>query len=56
MENKQEQFLLWQSANSADPEIPAWKRLDIVTRQWATLTGFEKDQEKYEILRKMYQD
>lgn len=35
------------AARADDEEIPAWKRLDIVTRKWAVLSGFEKDQKKY---------
>ena len=37
-----------------DEEIPDWKRLDIVTRKWATLSLFEKDQEAYQKLRAEY--
>ena len=37
-----------------DEEIPAWKRLDIVTRKWVTLSLFEKDQEAYQKLRVEY--
>jgi hypothetical protein len=42
-------------ARADDEEIPAWKRLDIVCRKWAVLTGFEKDQEKYEKLKEQYE-
>jgi hypothetical protein len=38
---------IWLDAKTDDEEIPAWKRLDIVTRKWAVLSQFEKDQEKY---------
>jgi len=34
---------IWLDAIADDDEIPAWKRLDIVTRKWAVLTGMEKD-------------
>ena len=51
-----EGYYIWLDARADDEEIPAWKRLDIITRKWATLTGFEKDQEIYENLRKIYQD
>lgn len=47
--------IIWLDANSADPEIPAWKRLDIVTRQWAVLSGFEKDAKFYEKLKEISQ-
>ena len=40
-------YYIWLDAVAEDEEIPAWKRLDIVTRKWAALTGFEKDQQKY---------
>jgi hypothetical protein len=36
-------YYIWLDAKSDDEEIPAWKRLDIVTRKWATLSGMEKD-------------
>ena len=42
---------IWLDAIVDDGEIPYWKKLDIVTRKWATLTGMEKDQEKYAELR-----
>ena len=53
MYGKQEQIMFWMDAKAEDPEIPAWKSLDIVTRKWATMTGFEKDQEKYAKLREI---
>lgn len=42
---------IWLDAIVDDGEIPAWKALDIVCRKWATLTGMEKDQQKYAELR-----
>jgi uncharacterized membrane-anchored protein len=53
MSNKQEEFQVWMSAKAEDPEIPAWKSLDIVCRKWAVMSGFEKDQEKYAKLREI---
>ena len=47
MYGKQEQIMFWMDAKAEDPEIPAWKSLDIVCRKWAVQTLFEKDQEKY---------
>ena len=41
------------NAIAEDPEIPAWKSLDIVCRKWAVQTLFEKDQEKYAKLREL---
>lgn len=55
MSNKQEQAMMWMHAISEDPEIPAWKSLDIVCRQWAVLSGFEKDEQFYEKLREISQ-
>jgi hypothetical protein len=43
------------SARADDDEIPAWKRLDIVIRKWAALTGFEKDQSDYQKRKEMYE-
>ncbi len=45
---------IWMDAIADDPEIPAWKRLDIVTRKWAVLSGFEKDQNAYQKLKEDY--
>ena len=42
---------IWLDGKVDDEEIPAWKRLDIVTRKWAVLTGHEKDLENYEKMR-----
>ena len=43
-----ESYYIWLDAKVDENEIPAWKRLDIVTRKWATLTGFERDQSNYQ--------
>lgn len=48
------QLNLWMSAKTDDPEIPAWKALDIVTRQWAVMSGFEKDQSNYQKMKESY--
>jgi hypothetical protein len=45
----------WLNAIVDDEEIPAWKRLDIVTRKWAALTGMEKDLSDYQKMKEMYQ-
>ena len=42
---------VWVNAIVDDDEIPAWKRLDIVTRKWAALSGMEKDLENYQKLK-----
>jgi hypothetical protein len=36
------------------PEIPAWILLDEVVRKWVALSGFEKDQEDYKILKEKH--
>jgi hypothetical protein len=43
------------SATEDDDEIPAWKRLDNVTRKWAALSGMEKDLSDYQKMKEMYQ-
>ena len=50
-----EQNTYWLDAKADDEEIPAWKRLDIVTRKWAVLSQFEKDQSDYQKLKEMYE-
>jgi hypothetical protein len=45
---------IWLDAKVDDEEIPAWKRLDIVTRKWAVLSQFEKDQSNYQKLKEYY--
>jgi len=50
-----EQNTYWLDAIADDAEIPAWKRLDIVTRKWAVLSGFEKDQSKYVEMKLYYE-
>jgi len=51
----EENLNFWTNARVDDPEIPAWKALDIVTRKWAALSGFEKDQSNYQKMKEMYQ-
>ena len=46
----------WMSADATDEEIPAWKRLDIVTRQWANQSQYEKDLSDYQNRKIIYQD
>jgi len=46
---------IWLDAKTDDEEIPAWKRLDIVTRKWAALTGMEKDLSDYQKRKELYQ-
>jgi len=48
-------MLFLEAARADDEEIPAWKRLDIVTRKWAALTGHEKDLALYEKMKQEWQ-
>jgi hypothetical protein len=52
-ENKQG-YYIWLDAKADDEEIPAWKRLDIAVRKWATLSAMEKDLDNYEKLKESY--
>jgi hypothetical protein len=47
-------YYIWLDAKTDDEEIPAWKRLDIVTRKWAALSAFEKDQDTYAKMKEYY--
>ena len=55
MPDNQQGHYIWLDAIVDDEEIPAWKRLDIVTRKWAALSGHEKDMEFYEKMRQEWQ-
>lgn len=55
MNQNEQSYYLWLDAIADDDEIPAWKRLDIVTRKWATLSLMEKDLSDYQKLKEMYQ-
>ena len=46
---------IWLDAKVDDDEIPAWKRLDVVIRKWAALTGMENDLSEYRKLKEHYQ-
>ena len=46
---------IWLDAVADDEEIPAWKRLDIVIRKWAALTGMEKDLSDYQKRKELYE-
>jgi hypothetical protein len=48
-------MLFFEAARADDEEIPAWKRLDIVTRKWAILSQHEKDLSDYQKMKEMYQ-
>lgn len=47
---------IWLNADAGDEEIPAWKRLDIVTRKWANQSQYEKDLSDYQNRKIIYQD
>ena len=46
---------IWLDAIADDEEIPAWKRLDVVTRKWAALSGMEKDLSDYQKRKELYE-
>ena len=46
---------IWLDARADDEEIPAWKRLDIVVRKWAVLSGMEKDLSDYQKRKEMFE-
>jgi len=46
---------IWLDAKVDDDEIPAWKRLDVVIRKWAALTGMENDLSDYQKRKEFYQ-
>ena len=46
---------IWFDAKVDDDEIPAWKRLDVVIRKWAALTGMENDLSDYQQRKEFYQ-
>ena len=54
MQDNQRGHYIWLDAQADDEEIPAWKRLDIVTRKWAVLSQFEKDQDSYAKMKEYY--
>jgi len=48
-------YYIWLDAKADDNEIPAWKRLDIVTRKWAVISKLEKDLNDYQKRKEFYQ-
>ena len=48
MPDNQQGHYMWLDAIADDEEIPAWKRLDIVTRKWAVLSQHENDLAQYQ--------
>ncbi len=46
---------IWLDAIADDDEIPAWKRLDIVIRKWAVISGLEKDLSDYQKRKELYE-
>lgn len=55
MTENEKSYYLWLDAKADDEEIPAWKRLDIVTRKWATLSLMENDLSDYQKRKELYQ-
>ena len=54
MPDNQQGHYMWLDAQAADEEIPAWKRLDIVTRKWAVLSQHENDLAQYTKIQELY--
>lgn len=54
MTENDKSYYIWLDAKTDDDEIPAWKRLDIVTRKWAVLSGMENDLAEFEKIQRMY--
>jgi len=54
MTQNDKSYYIWLDAKADDDEIPAWKRLDIVTRKWAALSGMENDLAEFEKIQRMY--
>ena len=54
MEENKQSYYMWLGAKSDDEEIPAWKRLDIVTRKWAVLSQHENDLAQYQKIQELY--
>ena len=54
MPDNQRGHYIWLDAIAEDEEIPAWKRLDIVTRKWAVLSQHENDLAQYQKIQEMY--
>ena len=54
MPDNQQGHYIWLDAQAADEEIPAWKRLDIVTRKWAVLSQHENDLAQYTKIQELY--
>jgi hypothetical protein len=46
---------IWLEQKHEEDELPTWKTLDLVIRQWVALTGHEKDQSNYAKMKEMYQ-
>jgi hypothetical protein len=51
---EKENYSIWLDAKIDDAEIPAWKRLDLVTRQWAVLSQFEQEQSDFVKMKEFY--
>ena len=54
MTDNQQGHYMWMDAIADDEEIPAWKRLDIVTRKWAVLSQHENDLAQYTKIQELY--
>lgn len=50
-----ENMYIWLDLPKDEQENQPWIYLDTVVRKWATLTGFENDQNNYQKMKESYQ-
>jgi hypothetical protein len=50
-----ENMYIWLDLPKDEQGNQPWTYLDTVVRKWATLTGFENDQNNYQKMKEMYQ-
>jgi hypothetical protein len=50
-----ENSYIWLDLPKDEQGNESWTYLDTVVRKWATLTGFEKDQNQYQKMKELYQ-
>lgn len=50
-----ENSYIWLDLPKDEQGNQSWSYLDTVVRKWATLTGFENDQNNYQKMKELYQ-
>ena len=55
MLNQEQQMVSWVSQEEHDKNFAPWQLLDGVVRQWAALSGHERDQSNYQKMKEQYQ-